>query len=180
VEHYDVHTPAKIEASFGYTLRTYSGPLGSVRMNGAYISGDYNIFRWLGATGEALAVQRDVGDESIGTKQSYSIATAMAGPQFYPLFHHKLTPFGHVMAGIGGLHFTAPAYGGFGAQDVTSSALAYEAGVGVDLRIKQHWAARLVEVDYGATKFYGGRGGNQGSTRFSFGVVYLIAQKTSK
>jgi hypothetical protein len=176
----DTHTPAKFEASFGYTFRTYNGPLGGVRMNGAYVSGDYNIFRWLGASAEAVAATRNVGTQSIGTAQSYTVATFMAGPEFYPTLHHKLTPFGHILAGVGGLHFTAPAYAGFGAQDVTSSSLAYEGGVGVDMRIKAHWAVRLIELDYGQTKFYGGSGANQSSVRFSAGVVYLKGQKASK
>ena len=175
----DTHTPAKFEVSFGYTLRTYSGPLGSVRMNGGYVSGTYNKFRWLGATGEALVVARSVGDQSLGTQQNYTVAAVMGGPQFYPVLHHKLTPFGHLLVGVGGLHFDAPSYAGFGGPDVRSTGLSYEAGVGVDLRVKQHWAVRLIEVDYGQTKFYGS-GSGQGSTRFSIGAVYLIGQKKSK
>jgi hypothetical protein len=175
----DVHTPAKIELSFGYTFRTYDGPLGNVGMSGGYVSGTYNKFRWLGVTGEALVVARREGDQSVGTEQNYTLATVMGGPQFYPLRHHKLTPFANILVGGGGLHFYGPSYAGFGGPDVRSSALAYEAGAGVDLRIKAHWSVRLIQVDYGKTKFYSS-GSGQGSTRFAIGAVYLIGQKPSK
>jgi len=175
----EVHTPAKIELSFGYTFRKYDGPLGNIGMNGGYVSGTYNKFRWLGVTGQALVVARSVGSQSAGTLQNYTVATVMGGPQFYPVLHHKLTPFGHVLVGAGGLHFYAPSYAGFGGPDVRSTGLSYEAGVGVDMRIKPRWSVRLIEVDYGQTKFYSG-GSGQGSTRFSAGAVYLIGHKTSK
>ena len=173
---FDSRTPAEIEVSFGPTFRTYNGALGRVGMYGGYGSADYNIFRWLGASAEILGAYRQVGARSIGTQQTYALGTAMVGPQFYPIFHHRVTPFGHFLAGVGGLHCYTPGYAGFPRSDQNSVDLAYEAGVGVDLRIKAHWSIRLIQADYGSTSFPGTRGG-QSSTRFSAGVVYLRGQK---
>jgi hypothetical protein len=172
-----VRTPAKFEISAGYTYRNYSpDPKTSFAMNGAYISVDYNIFTWLGAAGEGVAVGRISGAQNLGTAQRWGVITGMAGPQFYPMRHRKFTPFGHVLVGNGYYVLTAPAFAGFPSKTTTSSGFAYEVGGGFDLRIKRHWSIRLGEGDWGETSFFGGNP-HQESYRISAGVVYLRGEK---
>jgi hypothetical protein len=174
---YNPRVPAQWEFSGGYVYRPYSPNANTtLKMNGAYVSADYNVFSWLGATVEGLGVLRKQGDQSVGTAQTLGILTALAGPQIYPLRHRKVSLFGHVLIGEGYYQLTAPAFGGFPSKRNTSSGFAYEAGMGLDVRIKSHWSIRLVEGDFGETSFNVGEPRQEGY-RISGGIVYLRGQK---
>lgn len=174
---YNPRVPAKWEFSAGYVYRPYSPNANTtLKMNGAYISADYNVFSWIGATVEGLGVLRKQGDPNIGTSQTLGILTALAGPQIYPLHHRKVTLFGHILIGEGYYQLTTPAFGGFPAKKNSSGGFAYEAGMGLDMRIKAHWSIRLVEGDFGETSFNLGNARQEGY-RITTGIVYLRGQK---
>lgn len=169
--------PARFEISFGYSYRAYSPTISTtLKTNGVYASFEYNVFSWIGVYGDAAATGRTQGVQSEGTAQSLGILTALGGIQAYPLRHHKVTLFMHALGGEGYYGLRAPAYGGFASKTVTSNGFAYEVGAGLDIRIKQHWAIRAAEGDYGATSFFGGNP-HQGGYRVATGLVYLIGEK---
>lgn len=175
---YNSRIPAQFELSGGYTYRAYEpNAATTLKLNGAYISGEYNVFSWVGVAVEGVASGRKEGVGSLGTSQTLGIFAAMAGPQFYPLRHRKFTLYGHILAGEGFYALSTPAFGGFPSKLTTSNSMTFEAGVGVDLRIKRHWSLRLAEGDYGQTSFNQGGNPQQDTYRFSTGVVYLIGQK---
>jgi hypothetical protein len=168
-----------LEISGGYSYRAYSPTASTTfKLNGGYISADYNIFSWIGVAGEGMAAVRKQGAGTLGTSQTLSIFTGLAGPQVYPLRHRKVTLFTHFLIGEGYYYLRAPAFGGFSTRVTTSSGFAWEGGGGLDVRIKPHWSIRLVEGDYGETSFSVAQANpHQVGYRLSAGIVYLRGQK---
>jgi len=174
---YSPRVPAEIEIAGGYSYRNYSPTANSsYKLNGGFISADYNIFTWLGAAVQAVGDGRRQGTPAAGDQQTLGIATFLAGPQIYPMRHRKLTIETHILIGEGYYGLTAPAAKGNPGKTTTTSGFAYEVGAGLDVRIKRHWSIRLGEGDYGATSFHVGNT-HQATYRFAAGVVYLIGRK---
>lgn len=171
-------TPA-VEISGGYSYRGYSpNSSNTFKLNGGYLSADYNILSWIGIAGEATATVRKQGAQALGTAQTFSIFTAMVGPQVYPLHHRRATVFSHLLLGDGYYYLKAPAFGGFAANVTSKHAFSWEIGGGLDVRVKEHWSLRLIEGDYGETSFsIPATNPRQVGYRVSVGAVYLIGQK---
>jgi Outer membrane protein beta-barrel domain len=164
-------TPS-IELSGGYTVRVYNPPSAShIIMNGWYASGDYNFFPWLGAAAEVSGAYKGQGLDG-----NVSIYSLLVGPQIYPFRHrHKLTLFVHVLFGEGFYRIHYPAYGGFPAKLTTDTGTSWEAGGGFDLARTAHWEIRLIQADFGQTRFLGSQ--SQATYRLSVGVVYRFGKK---
>lgn len=163
----------RFELSAGYAYRAY-GAYGSrsLAMNGGYGSVDYNWRRWLGAEAEFVGVYKNQG--VLGKTDIY---TFLVGPRVYPLGHRKLTPFGHALFGLGRYSKAKPTYGGFPAASYHDTALAWEAGGGLDLYLRKHWGVRLIEADMGQTGFAADNPTrSQGERRISVGIVYRFAE----
>ena len=162
----------EFELSAGYTYRSYGsysaakGP--SLAMNGWYASVDYNFERWLGGEAEILGVYKNQG--LVGKTDIY---TFLVGSRLYPLGHHKLTPFGHILFGAGHYNKSIPSFGGFPAQFFSDTAYAWEAGGGLDVYLRKHLGIRLIQVDVGHTGFSADNPTtSQSSRRVSVGIVY--------
>jgi hypothetical protein len=167
----------KAEISAGFAYRSYYGPSAtSIGMIGAYGSYQYNFRRWLGLDGEVLGVNGSIKVTNL-PPQSLHVFTALAGPQIYPLGRHKLDPFGHFMYGGGFLIASVPAFSGFPGNTTTTVVKAWQAGGGMDLSLKPHWAVRLVQFDYVSAKFLGPGVAGQNGKRVSFGIVYRFGEK---
>ena len=107
-------TPSKqkIDVAAGGTFNRFTAPAGYyLDMAGWTASADYNIFRWLAAQVEGS------GDYSnralIGRTSVYNV---LAGPEFFPLRHHKITPWAHFLFGQGYYRDSIPPFGGFPAH----------------------------------------------------------------
>ncbi|MBZ5502688.1 MAG: porin family protein [Acidobacteriia bacterium] len=165
----------KFELSAGYAYRSYGIRPGgsSLAMNGGYGSVDYNYDRWLGAEAEVVGVYKDQG--VLGKTDIY---TFLVGPRVYPLGHHKLTPFGHLLFGAGRYSKAKPSYGGFPAQYLHDTAFAWEGGGGLDLYLRKHLGVRLIEVDLGHTGFASDNPTrSQSERRISVGIVYRFGER---
>ena len=178
-EQYNTRATPTLEISGGYSYRAYSPtPSTTMKLNGGYLSVDYNLFSWVGIAAEGSAAVRKEGAQSLGTSQTLTIFTGLVGPQIYPLRHRKLTVFTHILLGDGYYYTKAPAFGGFSANITTKSGFAWEVGGGMDVRIKKHWSIRLIEGDYGETSFsLPSANPHQVGYRLSAGIVYLIGEK---
>jgi hypothetical protein len=174
---YNLRTPAKMEFSAGYSYRAFS-PDASTTLptDGGFVSAEYNVLSWIGAEVEATGVIRKQGTANLGTSQTLTLFSGMGGPRIYPLRHRKFSLFGHVLVGEGYYRLTSPAFGGFPAKVVSTTGFTFEAGAGVELRIKAHWSILLGEGDYGETSF-SLTNAHQTSYRVSGGVTYLWGQK---
>lgn len=176
---FDMRATPLLEISGGYSYRAYSPTASTTfKLNGGYLSADYNIFSWIGVAGEGMAVVRKQGAGALGTSQTLSIFSGLAGPQVYPLRHRRMTLFTHFLVGEGYYYLRAPAFGGFSTRVTTANGFSWEGGAGLDVRIKSHWSIRLIEGDYGETSFsVANANSHQVGYRLSAGIVYLRGQK---
>ncbi len=168
-----VYSASKYEISAGFSRRSYYAPGGgTLGMIGWYASGEYNWKRWVGAEGEVTETWHTVKIAGF-PNDTIHIYTFLAGPRFYPLGHHKVTPFGHILIGGGHYSSATPAFGGFHGATFVYNAYTYEVGGGLDLNLWEHWGIRMVQADFGNANYVQNAGvANRGSTRFSAGFVY--------
>jgi hypothetical protein len=111
-------------------------------MNGWDFNAAYNFDKWLGLAGDADGTRNDQGAN--GTTNVY---TVMGGPRFYPVGHHRFTPFAQVMVGHAYLTIYIPPAGG-GPLTLSDGTFVWSAGGGVDATLSRHFAVRLGEFDY--------------------------------
>lgn len=183
----------KHEIYAGFVHRSVStiGNFPKAGLNGWTGSFDDNWKTWLGFIGELQGVYATIGVTGGGTEHP-SVYTLMAGPQFFPLKHHKVTPFGHFLYGEGFYRLATDAYGGYPYTVTTQFSSAWEGGGGLDLHIKPNWSVRLVQFDYVSTHFKsamvgttttgsgsssGGNPNSQGGYRLSFGVIRYFGKR---
>jgi opacity protein-like surface antigen len=154
----------KIEVEGGYAFRAFQYPPSygegttvdtypRVKMNGFDVNAVYNFTSWIGVVGDVDGTRNAAPDPFSGTDITWVYSVA-GGPRFYPVGHHKLTPFAEVLVGHGFLSITAPAVSGCGTGcKITDGSFVWSAGGGVDWSLSRHFAVRLGEVDYEQTTF---------------------------
>lgn len=162
----------KIQIEFGPTFDRYTPPNGYyLNMAGWTASGEYNVFRWLGGEFQGSGAYNNravIGHTSLYTVQ--------VGPVFYPLRHHKITPWGHFLIGEGYYRDSIPQNGGFPAKVSADFAKAWRVGAGLDLNLKRRWGVRMFQFDYGPTRFFTNKV-SQPDYRLSIGLTYRIGSK---
>ena len=104
-----------------------------------------------------------------------TLSTFTGGVRYRPRVRGRWNPFGEVLVGAshgaGSLtHAPNPA-----ASD-PALVFATNIGGGVDRRIDEHWAIRIVEADYFLTMFSNGVNDHQNNLRLSTGVVYRFGR----
>lgn len=162
----------QIEISAGGTFNRYTAPSGfDLDMAGWTGSGDYNLRTWLGAELEASGDYNNKA--TIGRTSVYKL---LVGPQFFPLRHHRLTPWAHVLFGESYYRNSIPSNGGFPSQVNSDVAATWEGGAGLDLNVKGHWSARLLQFDYAPTRFFGNKPSQPGY-QVSIGLIYRIGKR---
>jgi hypothetical protein len=166
---------AKIDVAAGGTFNRFTAPAGYyLDLVGWTGSADYNLFRWLAAQVEGSG---DYSNKALIGRTS--VYTALVGPEFFPLRHHKLTPWAHFLFGQGYYRDSIPSFGGFPAHVNGAYALAWEAGAGLDMNLKRRWGIRLVAFDYDSTKFFHGQPNQarQSNYRLGVGLIYRIGRR---
>lgn len=164
-----------IELAAGPNFQRATAPQGYyLDMFGWTVSGQYNLFRWL--SGEAQGSGEYSHKALIGSTQTYSI---LFGPDFFPLKHHKITPWGHFLFGQAYYRNSIPAFADFPAHVNSAFSFAWEGGAGLDVNYKRRWGIRLLEFDYISTNFFGGQPmqPRQSNYRIEVGVIYKIGQR---
>jgi hypothetical protein len=168
-----VQTP-QIEVSVDAAFNRFSTPQEyDLDMPGGAGSANYTVFRWLSAKMELSA---EYGTrEIVGGTGTYDL---LAGPQFYPFHHHKITPWGDFLFGEGYYRNTIPAFGGFPSKTIAGFSFTWEGGLGLDLRFKRRWDIRPIEFDYVSSKFLvtGPNQLRQSNYRVQIGLVYKIGK----
>jgi hypothetical protein len=168
----------KIEVSLDGAFNRFDTPPGYyLNMPGGALAGNYTVFRWLSGKVE---LSGEYGTRAL--VGSTLTANALAGPQFFPLHHHKITPWGEFLFGEGYYRNMIPAFGGFPSQTISSRSFTYEGGLGLDWRLKSHWDIRPIEFDYLSSKFLATAPNQirQGKYRIQVGIVYRIGTGKSK
>jgi opacity protein-like surface antigen len=132
-----------------------------------------NVSRHIGLTFDASAhFKRESEATTASTFESkrdqYYL---LGGVQFAASNGRRVRPFAHALAGAslfrGLTTDRSPAGNVFTIDDATSFAMAF--GGGLDVRLSEHVAIRLIQADYAPTFFGSGR---QDNLRLSFGVVF--------
>jgi hypothetical protein len=166
----------KLEVGGGYTYRMWNndpvgGPDQRFNMNGWDANANYNVTNKVGVALDVTGTRTGAND---ATQWIYSF---LAGPRFYPMGHHKLTPFVHAMAGAGtyNLNLTAAQGGPF---NYYQTRLMYGFGGGIDASITSRISIRVAELDYERGAFTIEQDlPAQNDFRFSAGVVIHFGQK---
>lgn len=159
----------KIDIAATGTFNRFTAPAGYyLSMAGWTASADYNLFRWLAAQVEGS------GDYSnralIGRTSVYNI---LAGPEFFPLRHHKITPWGHFLFGQGYYRDSIPSFGGFPAHVNAAYAFTWEGGAGLDVSYKERWAIRLPAFDYESNNFFHSQPNHARQSNYRLGVGFI-------
>lgn len=140
----------KFELAGGYTYRSFYPPnaprFGTTGWNATF---EYTWKHWISLVADGTGTYKDHGLDG-----KTSIYTLLGGPRIYPLGHrHRLSPFGGFLLGAGHEALDIPAQGGFPQKTFSSTAYAWEAGGGLDVRVTKHWAVRVIEFEYEKTRF---------------------------
>jgi hypothetical protein len=164
---FETNTPT-VEVGAGYGFRSWGAPAagnGRTNMNGWNADANYNLNRLVGIAFDAAGTGQTVTSD--GFTYTQRINTFMAGPRLFPVGHHKLTPFVHVMAGLGRYWLSFPG------EDYSENHLAFGFGGGVDATVNRMIAVRVLQIDYERTVFTLDQAfPAQNNLRFSTGVVF--------
>lgn len=151
---------SRVELGGGFTFRSYGPPPNGgtapnphLDMFGWDATVSYDVNRWLTMATDFDGTYKSTADPEGGYDHT-SIYSAVAGPRVYPLGHHRLAPFAHVMFGLA--HATATASAATDCAPyctLSDGSFALEAGAGLDLNATKHIAIRIGEFDYEKTNF---------------------------
>lgn len=186
----DFGTP-RAELFFGYSyLRAVPAPADGNRMmwlNGGSTSIAFNFNRHLGIVGDfggfddsKFRIAGTGGSSSVVVDSSGTAYTYLLGPRLSFRNHERITPF--VQALFGGVHASevtaSSACTGAGCTVLPSeNKFAMTAGGGLDLKLSQHFALRLIQAEYLMTRFDNdatGASASQNDMRLSSGIVFRL------
>jgi hypothetical protein len=165
----------EFSGGYDYTLFPNSEGKPHLNMSGWDVQGVYNWRRHFAAALDVSGLYNTQSSSNPGingiTTHVYSFAV---GPRIYPFGHHKLTPYGQFLFGDGHISQFLPGVPPFPPTTVKDTSFTVVAGGGVDINWTEHWAIKLVEVDYAHSNFFSTRssGVGQGEERIVVGVVY--------
>lgn len=173
-----VRTPLptpKYQLALGAAFNRYDAPSAVwLNMEGWSASGGYTVRRWVAAQAELSGYYSN--HALVGFT---SVHQAFIGPQFFPLGHHRFTPYGHFLFGEAYYRDSIPEFGGFPPKVNTDIRFAWEGGVGLETHYKRNWSIRFPQFDYIATRFYTNQPNTPGQSnyRLQIAIVYSIGQK---
>ena len=179
----------RVELFQGYSY-FHAGGGGS--LHGLNISGGVSFNKWLGAVADfgvhsgssSTSISTSViglPDFSVRASADTTVLAVMVGPQISYRKNPRLTPFGHALFGIARVHergtttATLPVLGTttFSFND-TDTGFAMGLGGGLDAKITDWLAIRLVQADYLMTRL---NGNSQNNARVSVGIVFRSGTK---
>jgi opacity protein-like surface antigen len=146
---------SKADAYVGFQYTRFNSQ-GVTNMTGGVGQFAYYPSSWLGIVGEVS------GASDTGGRGS-AMYTFMGGPRA-TLRHGRFEPYAQVL--IGGSRFNSSVQG---VGRVSTNSFAAAVGGGVDLKVVNHFAIRLIQVDYLFTHF---SGLTQNNLRLSSGFVF--------
>jgi len=149
------------------TSSTSTFPLNMV---GFTANGVYNLRPLFGIAFDVSGIYNQQTPTSPNIGSAFTqIYPFLVGPRFYPLGHRKFTVFGQILIGGNYERLSTPSLPPFPPTVLSSVGLAWEGGGGVDLKLRDHWSLRLIEVDYVGTWY---NSSTTGSERATMGIVY--------
>jgi hypothetical protein len=141
---------SRVDVFGGYSYERFAGPPGR-NLNGLEITGQYKWTNWFGLAADL--------DAHFGSPSQIDNRTLhfMAGPLIS--FPGRISPFVHVLGGIGHIR----------ANGLAGTSFAAAVGGGLDMRLAPMLSWRIFQVDDVMTRFFGG---TQHNARLSAGLVF--------
>jgi opacity protein-like surface antigen len=170
------------ELNGGYTymwwqVPDFAKPPNHYNFNGWNAGGTFNFFSWLGL---ALDTSGVYASQNV-TGASEHIYSFLAGPRFYPIGHHRFTPYVHGLVGLASYYLN---FNEAGVPNETDNNLSFAVGAGMDWKWTKHISIRLGQVDYQQTRALradavasGFSAQNQNNFKYSGGIVIRFGEK---
>lgn len=158
----------EIGASYNF-VRTNAPPggCGCFTMNGGSgwfgYSLDHN-WKVVGEVGSEHASNID------GSASGLTLTSFLGGLRFSPHPGHRIAPFVQLL--LGGAHASGALTPGTSGLSGSANGFAFAPGGGLDVKLKNHFALRAVQVDYLLTRINNGGNDHQNNLRIGFGIVY--------
>lgn len=128
-----------------------------------------NLNRWIGLVGEFSGHYGSSNGDFVSS--SSNVHTFLFGPRFSYREDKRLTPFVHVLPGFAreGFSFTVNTPSGNISTSGSTTGFAMAIGGGLDVRLSEDLAFRMIQVDYLLTHF---DSATQNNARITTGLVY--------
>jgi outer membrane protein OmpA-like peptidoglycan-associated protein/opacity protein-like surface antigen len=157
-----------------------------VWLNGGSTSIAFNFNRYLGVVGDfggfgdTQLRLNGAANPSIVQDSSGSVYTYLGGPRLSYRGHERITPFAQIL--FGGIHASQVTLSsGCTAAGCTplpaENKFAMTAGGGLDIKVRQHFAIRIIQAEYLMTRFDDlttGSAATQNDMRLSSGIVFRL------
>jgi len=152
------------------TVTTTSNPFSPLNLNGWNAAVQYNLNSWFGVVADFTGYYGSPTKTISGTPVTVDTNeyNYLFGPRFSYRKSERWTPFVHALFGGGHVHVKGSAPG-FTPVTFTDNAFSMAVGGGLDLKVANHVAIRLVDADYLMTKF---GDDHQNNFRYSAGLVF--------
>jgi len=150
-----------------------SGNLSESSTSGLFIDGTYYFKKWVGLTMEFSLNQKTfpIGELSRTAAFDTNLYDITWGPRFKG-HYGRVEPFGHGLLGFSRIS-AKPAVSN--PTNLSDTAFAFKIGGGIDVGLSKHFAARLAEVNYYATRFGTIQINNKGTqNNFTVGVGIVV------
>jgi outer membrane protein OmpA-like peptidoglycan-associated protein len=161
--------PSRFNVAGGYNFIDANAPPGSCQcftMNGAFVSGDFNLNQWLGVAGEITAGHA-TNISSLG--QNLTLMTFLAGPRV-SWRHGRFTPFAEFL--LGGVRGTGSYFPTATSSSSSASGFSYSTGGGLDVRLTERFGIRAFDFQFLRTDLPNGKGDAENQLQVSTGVVF--------
>lgn len=163
------------ELAFGYSYVRASSGGTSTNLHGASGSIAGNLTSWLGIVGDIGAYKAT----DLPSGVSGNALTYLFGPRISYRNHDRLTPFGQILLGGTRVRVSGGSIGGAGSLGGISgsgsrNAFSVAVGGGLDVKLTESVAVRLVQAEYLMTRF---NSQTQNNARISAGLVLRFGHK---
>jgi opacity protein-like surface antigen len=168
---------AEVFGGYSFAHSTFdTGGLGGignigVNLNGGSGSISFNPNKTLGLVAD-FGIYHGTPDV-LGVGVGLTHVSYLFGPKLAMRSNEKVTPFFHAL--FGGVHEKASAnIPGFGSFSSTDNAFAMALGGGIDAKVHNNIAIRVVQAEYLLTKFNDLNNNRQNGVRISTGIVFRL------
>lgn len=129
-----------------------------------------NVNRWLGLVADVSG--QYTGLDEPGVRERIKTHSALFGPQVSARGGGRVTPFARAL--FGASHVRTDATEGGQSFSFSDTSFAVALGGGLDVRVNDRVAIRVVQLEYVRTSFFGE---TQNKGRLSFGLVLRLGRK---
>lgn len=172
------------EVGAGYTFRSLDVPFSPrLTTHGWNASVVLNLNNWLGAATEVDGTRVSMPDSVLPGNDTTDVYTVLVGPRIYPVGHHRLTPFAHVLFGLAHSTITFPPSTDCAPAPsctITDGSFTLAMGGGLDFTLTRHFGVRLGELDYERTSlfhFLAPGTPDQSNYKFKAGILIRFGEK---